>query len=48
MVGLTDAVIILATIAARWRLEPVGSRIVPTVPGAVLAPRRLRMRIVAR
>jgi pentalenene oxygenase len=46
--ALTEAVIILATIAARWRLEPLpGSRVRPSM-ALTLSPQRLTMRVRPR
>jgi cytochrome P450 len=46
--GLTEAVLALATIAARWRLEPVpGTRVRPK-PSFTLGPTGLRMKAIPR
>ncbi|MGW3287422.1 cytochrome P450 [Streptomyces sp. NPDC001002] len=46
--GITEAVIILATIAARWRLEPLpDSRVRPSL-ALTLSPQRLTMRVRPR
>jgi cytochrome P450 len=46
--AMIESSLILATIAARWRLEPVPGRRVRHLLGAVLRPRELVMRPVAR
>ncbi|MBK6013104.1 cytochrome P450 [Streptomyces sp. MBT53] len=47
--GMTEATLALATIAARWRLEPVPGRKVTAAPYALaLGPKGLYMRTVAR
>ncbi|MEV5689351.1 cytochrome P450 [Streptomyces sp. NPDC052164] len=46
--GITEAVIILATIAARWRLEPLPGRPVRPALALTLSPQRLHMRLRPR
>ncbi|WP_330252891.1 cytochrome P450 [Nocardia sp. NBC_00565] len=46
--GLAEATIALATITARWRLQPVPGGDVRPVISTVLRPRDLRMRVTAR
>jgi cytochrome P450 len=46
--GMTEATIALATIAARWRLEPVSDREVRPALGFAMLPKRLHMRLRAR
>ncbi|GAA3642495.1 cytochrome P450 [Lentzea roselyniae] len=46
--GIVEATLALATIAARWRLEPVPGRRVHPTRGTILRPRDLRMRVTAR
>jgi cytochrome P450 len=46
--GMTEATIALATIAARWRLEPVSAREVRPALGFAMIPKSLRMRVRAR
>lgn len=46
--GLIEVVLTLATILSRWRLEPVPGQHVRTIPSAVLNPRGLRIRVIAR
>lgn len=46
--AIIESSLILATIASRWRLEPVPGRSVRPLLGAVLRPRELVMRPVAR
>ncbi|NGO69891.1 cytochrome P450 [Streptomyces boncukensis] len=47
--GIAEAVLVLATIAARWRLEPLpGARFRPTIGGNTLTVGGLRMSVVAR
>ncbi|WP_307868588.1 cytochrome P450 [Umezawaea beigongshangensis] len=45
--ALTEAVLVLASVAGRWRLDPVSYRPVRTVPSAALRP-RLALRVTAR
>lgn len=46
--GTTEAVIALATIAARWRLRPLTNTPVRPAAAISLKPRELRMRLTAR
>jgi cytochrome P450 len=46
--GMTEATIALATIAARWRLEPLSDREVRPALGLAMVPKGLRMRLRAR
>ncbi|GGX24303.1 cytochrome P450 [Streptomyces noursei] len=46
--GLTEAALTLATITAQWRLEPTPGATVRPVPGLILNPHGLAMRITAR
>ena len=46
--GMTEATIALATIAARWHLEPGAGRAVRPALGLAMTPRRLHMRARAR
>jgi pentalenene oxygenase len=46
--GLTEAALALATIAARWHLEPAGDAPVGTEVNFVLRPRGLKIRVTAR
>jgi pentalenene oxygenase len=47
--GIAEAVLALATIASRWRLESVPGPLVRAASrNGILYPRRLRMRVVAR
>ena len=46
--GMIEAVLVLAAITARWRLEPIPGQGVRPALGAILRPHELRMRTVAR
>ncbi|MEV4559740.1 cytochrome P450 [Kitasatospora sp. NPDC049285] len=46
--AMTQAVLAVASIAARWRMAPADGRPVAWTRGATLAPRRLRVRLSAR
>lgn len=46
--GFTQAVLTLATIAGRWRLEPVARSKVRAAPAVILRPQALPMRAFAR
>jgi len=46
--GITEAVLALAAITARWRLEPVPGQLVRAAPSLELKPRALLMRARAR
>ncbi|WP_024803538.1 cytochrome P450 [Nocardia sp. BMG51109] len=46
--GKTEAALTLATIAGRWRLEPISGTHVRPAIGTFMSPRGLRMRAVAR
>jgi cytochrome P450 len=46
--GLVEAALTLATIVARWHLEPAGDAPVGTEVNFVLRPRGLRIRITGR
>ncbi|WP_138958047.1 cytochrome P450 [Streptomyces sp. YIM 121038] len=46
--GFMECTLVLAMLAARWQLEPVGDSDSSPVFGATLRPRRLRMRLIAR
>jgi cytochrome P450 len=46
--GMTEATVALATIAARWRLEPLADREVRPALGFAMIPKDLRMRVRAR
>ncbi|MGW9208882.1 cytochrome P450 [Embleya sp. NPDC055664] len=46
--ALTESVLALASIAARWRLRPASATPVRAVPRSVLTPRTLPMRLIPR
>ncbi|MPY59752.1 cytochrome P450 [Streptomyces spongiae] len=46
--GITEAILALATIVARWRLQPLPGQGVRPVPNVVLSPHGLFMRTTAR
>jgi cytochrome P450 len=46
--ALTHATLILATITARWHLQPLPDHHVRPTPAVALRPRELRMRAAAR
>ncbi|MGW3634617.1 cytochrome P450 [Streptomyces sp. NPDC005122] len=46
--ALGEAAVVLASVAARWKLEPVAGSIVRPVPRAILRPGQLPMRVRAR
>lgn len=46
--AMTEATLMLATIAARWHLEPIPGQQVRPALGPVMSPRGLRMRVTSR